>query len=95
MVMDWILNGENKSAAIEILRSKMGRREEQAKEEYHKALDPRGGLADKGALDTATVRTVLDLRVKTGIMRSPAPAPDKYYDTSYYQAALAMIATAG
>ena len=95
MAMDWILNAENKNEAIEILRSKMGRREEQAKEEYHKALGPSGGLADKGALDTATLRTVLDLRVKTGIMRSPAPAPDKYYDASYYQAASAMIATYG
>jgi hypothetical protein len=73
----------------------MGRREEQAKQEYHRALGPSGGLADKGALGTETLRTVLDLRVKTGIMSSPAPAPDKYYDASYYQAASAMITTAG
>lgn len=53
------------------------------------------GHGADGALDTATLRTVLDLRVKTGIMPSPAPAPVKYCDASYYQAASALIATAG
>ena len=38
MAMDWILNAGNKNAAIEL--SKMGRREKQAKEEYHKTLGP-------------------------------------------------------
>lgn len=95
LAVDWILDTRNENEAMELLKSKMGRSEEQAREEYHKALGPRGSLADKGALDATTLRTVLDLRVKTGIMRSPAPPPDKYYDASYYQAASAMIATAG
>jgi ABC-type nitrate/sulfonate/bicarbonate transport system substrate-binding protein len=95
MAMDWILNAANKNTAMELLKSKMERSEKQAEEEYHKAVSPRGELAGKGALDPATLQTVLDLRVKTGIMPSPAPAAHKYYDASYYQAASAMIATAG
>jgi ABC-type nitrate/sulfonate/bicarbonate transport system substrate-binding protein len=94
MAVDWILDTGNKNGVLELLKSKMGRSEKQAKEEYHKALGPRGGLADKGAIDATTLRTVLDLRVKTGLMRSPAPPPDKCFDASYYQAASTMIATA-
>jgi ABC-type nitrate/sulfonate/bicarbonate transport system substrate-binding protein len=95
MAVNWILDTKNKNEAMELLKSQMGRSEKQAEEEYHKALGPRGGLADKGTLDATTLRTVLDLRVKTGIMRSPAPPTDKYSDASYYQAASAIIAAAG
>src|SRR5262245_4604956 len=83
MAVDWILDTSNENAAMELLKSKMGRSEEQAREEYHKALGPRGWLADKGALDATTLRTVLDLRVKTGIMRALTPPPDKYYYATY------------
>src|SRR5262245_39554531 len=95
MAVDWILDPRNENEAMELLKSKMERSESQTREEYHKTLGSRGWSADKGALDATILRTVLDLRVKTGIMRSPAPPFDKYYDPSYYQAASTMIATTG
>ena len=91
---DWILNAANKSAAIDLITARMGRREEQAKEEYDRTFDSRGGFTDKGTLDTATLRMVLDLRVKTGIMPSPPPAPEKYCDTSFYEAAAKIVPAA-
>jgi len=92
MAMDWILNSGNKSEALALIKTSMGRSEEQAEEDYRKLIDPRGGLADKAALNPAGLKTVLDLRLKTGLMKPPAPPLDKYYDGSFYQKAAARVA---
>ena len=84
---DWILNSENRGEALELLTSGMGRASEQAEREYRRAVDPQNAFARRAAFDSSSLKTVMDLRLKTGLIKPPAPPLDKYFDDSFYKKA--------
>jgi ABC-type nitrate/sulfonate/bicarbonate transport system substrate-binding protein len=89
--VDWILESRNKRETVEIMNTRIGRSLEQAEREYHRLLGPSAGLIDRCAFDTGSLAIVLDMRHKLGMIKSPLPSLDKYYDNSFYREAVALI----
>jgi ABC-type nitrate/sulfonate/bicarbonate transport system substrate-binding protein len=88
---NWIVDSKNKEGVVELMRSVMQRNEQQAREDYLQLLKPQAGLTTRLALDPDTLRTVLEMRLKLGMIKSPLPRPDKYYDDSFYREAISLI----
>jgi ABC-type nitrate/sulfonate/bicarbonate transport system substrate-binding protein len=89
--VDWILESKNKRETVEIMNTRIGRNLEQAEREYHRLLAPSAGLIDRCAFNTGSLATVLDMRHKLDMIKSPLPSLDKYYDNSFYREAVALI----
>jgi len=65
---------------------------EVAAESYESLMTKPGGFANSAAFDLAGFRNVLKLRAEIeGSWNGHPPAPEKYYDASYYNEALAKI----
>jgi ABC-type nitrate/sulfonate/bicarbonate transport system substrate-binding protein len=88
--VNWILESKNKRQTIEIINTRMGRSPEQADEDYHRLLDPSAGLTDRCAFDPHSLSTVLEMRRRLGMIESPLPSLDKYYDDSFYREAVSL-----
>ena len=89
--VNWILESKNKRETIEIINTRMGRSLEQAEEDYHRFLGPSAGLTDRCAFDPHSLSTVLEMRRRLGMIQSPLPSLDKYYDDSFYREAVSLI----
>jgi ABC-type nitrate/sulfonate/bicarbonate transport system substrate-binding protein len=89
IAIEWLLDPQHSSEASSLIQRAFRQTEEQARISYEKAVDPTGVFASKAAFSPDALRTVLDLRVKTGLMKAPAPPIEKYYDASFYQKARA------
>jgi ABC-type nitrate/sulfonate/bicarbonate transport system substrate-binding protein len=89
--IDWMVDLRNKAEIIELTRSKIGRKPEQAEVDYQLLFDPRGGLTTRGAFDRDGLRTVLEMRLKLGMIESPLPPLEKYSDDTFYRQAVSLI----
>jgi ABC-type nitrate/sulfonate/bicarbonate transport system substrate-binding protein len=87
--VDWLYEGKNKDEAVAILRKNLPAMNEQAGQTaYGVLLHPRDGFQRKARLDLEGVRTVLQLRSKYGEPRKALSDPARYYDDSFYRAAV-------
>ncbi len=87
----WIMNPANKDKVIDRVaqQRKLGR--DVAAEIYENDMGA-NGLARDAAIDVARFSNVLKFRAEVeGSWGGKAPAPDRYYDISYYEKALAML----
>jgi len=89
--VDWILESKNKRETVEIMNTRIGRSPEQAEGDYHRLLGPSAGLTDRCAFNTDTLATVLGIRNKLGMIKSPLPSLDKYFDDTFYREAVSLI----
>jgi len=87
MAADWILNPENKHDAVALMTTWMGRTNEAAEKDYNGIVGSEGALPRRGAFNPSPLNTVLDLRLKTGLMNPPAPPLNKYFDATFYREA--------
>ena len=78
---------ENKHDAVAMMTTWMGRTNEVAEKDYNGIVGPEGTLPRRGAFDPSPLNTVLDLRLKTGLMNPPAPPLNKYFDDTFYREA--------
>lgn len=86
----WMMDPTNKSQVVEILMSQYHLAPEIASADYESAMTQPGGFAKDARLDLEGFKNVLKLRAEVeGQWGGHPPAPDKYYDASYYDAALA------
>ncbi len=86
----WLMDPANKSQAVEILMSQYHLAPEIAAEDYDMAMTQPGGFAKDARLDMEGFKNVLKLRAEVeGQWNGHPPSPGKYYDASYYDAALA------
>jgi ABC-type nitrate/sulfonate/bicarbonate transport system substrate-binding protein len=86
----WLLAPANKQQAIDLLISQYHLTPEIAAEDYEVSMTRPGGYAKDAQFDLRGFENVLKLRAEVeGQWGGHAPAPDKYYDPSYYAAALA------
>ncbi len=91
----WFLAPANKSAAIELLKTGLKLQPEVAAETYAQAVE-RHGLAADARLNRAGLTNVLKLRAEIqGQWQGTPPPAERYYDLSYYEAALAQLASGG
>jgi ABC-type nitrate/sulfonate/bicarbonate transport system substrate-binding protein len=85
----WLLNPANKQQVIELLATQYHIASEIAAEDYDISITHPGGFAKDAQFDLRGFENVLKLRAEVeGQWGGHPPSPDKYYDPSYYQAAL-------
>jgi ABC-type nitrate/sulfonate/bicarbonate transport system substrate-binding protein len=87
----WIMNPVNKDKIIDIVAQQAKLSRDLAGEIYQMDMGP-NGLAKDAAIDVARFSNVLKFRAEVeGSWGGKAPAPDRFYDVSYYEKALAMV----
>jgi len=85
----WLLNPANKPQVIDLLATQYQLSPEVAAEDYDISITHPGGFAKDAQFDIPGFENVLKLRAEVeGQWGGHPPSPEKYYDPSYYQAAL-------
>jgi ABC-type nitrate/sulfonate/bicarbonate transport system substrate-binding protein len=88
----WLMTPENKQQVIELLAKEMHFAPVIAAESYESLMAKPGGFQKNAALDLDGFKNVLKLRAEIeGSWGGHPPAPEKYYDASYYLEALAKL----
>ncbi len=88
----WLMAPVNKQQVIELWIKEFHLVPEVAAETYQSGITRPGGFEEDAALDLDGFRNVLQLRVEfTGMRGGSIPFPKTYYDSSYYDAALAKL----
>jgi ABC-type nitrate/sulfonate/bicarbonate transport system substrate-binding protein len=87
--VDWLYDPRNKDEAVAIFRKNLPNVPEQgAQAAYGVLLSPSDGFQKKANIDLEGVRTVLRLRSKYAEPRKTLSEPSRYYDESFYRAAM-------
>jgi ABC-type nitrate/sulfonate/bicarbonate transport system substrate-binding protein len=89
--VDWTLNSNNKRKIIEIMQTRIERSAHQAEADYQRLFEPSAGLKTRCAFNSDSLRTILEMRLNLGMMKSPLPSFEKYYDSSFYREAISLI----
>jgi NitT/TauT family transport system substrate-binding protein len=88
----WLMAPANKQQVIDMLVSEYHLAPEIAAEDYETTMDRPGGFAKDAQLDLRGFENVLQLRADVeGQWGGHPPSIEKYYDPSYYQAALVKV----
>ena len=89
----WAVAPANREAAVKVLSARLKVAPAIAAQTWELLSDPNFGLARDCRFDMQGFRNVLALRAEIeGSWGGKAPAPDRYVDLSYYEAALKRIA---
>ena len=87
--VDWLYDPANKAEAVAILRKNLTTMPEPVvNATYGVLLSPTDGFQKKAQIDMEGVRNVLKLRSKYAEPRKTLTDPSKYYDDSFYRAAM-------
>jgi ABC-type nitrate/sulfonate/bicarbonate transport system substrate-binding protein len=87
--VDWLYAPQNRTEAIAIFRKNLPQATEQAANTaYGVLLSPKDGFQRKAQIDLKGVETVLRLRSKYGQPQKTLADPKRYYDESFYRAAM-------
>jgi ABC-type nitrate/sulfonate/bicarbonate transport system substrate-binding protein len=87
--IDWLYDKANRDEAIRILMENLPEVSPAlAQQSYDELLDPKDGFFRKGQVNLEGLRTVLVLRSRYAEPQKNLADPMKYYDPSYYDAAM-------
>jgi ABC-type nitrate/sulfonate/bicarbonate transport system substrate-binding protein len=86
--IDWLHDKANREEAISILLNNVKMSPELTERTYDELLDPKDGFFRKARVSTEGMRTVLALRSRYADAKKVLVDPSKYYDSSYYDAAM-------
>lgn len=87
--IDWLYAESNREEAIQILMMHLPAISPQlADQTYDELLDPKAGFFRQGKIDLDGMKNVLMLRSRYGQPKKELTDPLKYYDPSYYEAAM-------
>jgi ABC-type nitrate/sulfonate/bicarbonate transport system substrate-binding protein len=87
--VDWLYDTANKAEAIALFRKNLPNvSPEGAEASYRLLLDQQTGFQRNGAISLAGVSQVLTLRSKWSGQKKELGQPTKYYDSTYYDAAM-------
>ena len=87
--IDWLYAKDNHDEAVRILLKNVPQMSpELAQQSYDELLNPRSGFFRKAQLNMQGLRTVLALRSRYAQPKKDLADPMKYYDPSYYDAAM-------
>jgi ABC-type nitrate/sulfonate/bicarbonate transport system substrate-binding protein len=88
----WLTAASNKQQVIELMIKESHLAPDVAVETYELSMTRAGGYEKDAALDLDGFKNVLKLRAEVeGQWDGHPPGPEKYYDSSYYDAALAKL----
>jgi len=87
----WLMNPANRDAVIEKIVEQSKLSPDLAAEIYRQQISP-DGLAKDGAIDVERFANVLKFRAEgEGSWGGNPPSPERYYDSSYHEKALALV----
>ena len=85
----WLLAPANKQQVIDLMIKESHLAPEVAAESYESLIKRPGGFAKDASFDLKGFKNVLKLRAEVeGFWGGHPPSPDKYYDSSYFNAAI-------
>jgi ABC-type nitrate/sulfonate/bicarbonate transport system substrate-binding protein len=88
----WLMAPVNKQQVIEMMMKEMHLSSDVAPETYDLSMNHPGGYETDSRFDLDGFKNVLQLRAEVEDQwEGHPPSPDKYYDPSYYQAALSKL----
>lgn len=88
----WLLAPANKNEVLALMTKEAHLAPEVAAETYESSMTKAGGFVKNAAFDLQGFQNVLKLRAEIeGSWGGHPPAPEKYYDASYYNTALAKL----
>jgi ABC-type nitrate/sulfonate/bicarbonate transport system substrate-binding protein len=88
----WLMAPANKSQVIDLMTKEMHLAPEVAAETYESYMSRPGGYEKDAGFNIEGFKNVLKLRAEVeGSWGGHAPGPEKYYDPTYYDAALAKV----
>lgn len=88
----WLMAPENKQQVVELMIKEMHLAPEVGLQTYESFMSRPGGYEKNAAFDLDGFKNVLKLRAEIeGSWGGKPPAPEKYYDASYYLEALAKL----
>jgi len=88
--IDWLYDRSNRDEAVRLLRKNLPQMSQDlAERSYDELLDPEDGFFRQGRMDMEGLKTVLDLRSRYGKPAKLLGDPMKYYDPTFYAAAVA------
>lgn len=88
----WLTDPANKAQVIDLLIKQNHLAPEIAAESYESSFTKPGGFAKDACFDLTGFENVLKLRAEVeGSWDGHPPSPEKYYDPTYYDAALAKL----
>jgi ABC-type nitrate/sulfonate/bicarbonate transport system substrate-binding protein len=86
----WLMNPANKAQVIGLLTAQYHLSPEISAKDYEMTINKPGGFAKDAAFDLEGFQNVLKLRAEVeGQWGGHPPSPERYYDPTYYNAALA------
>jgi ABC-type nitrate/sulfonate/bicarbonate transport system substrate-binding protein len=86
--VDWLYDKKNRDEAIKILLKNVQMSPEIAARTYDELLDPKDGFFPKARINMEGIKTVLALRSRYSAAKKQLTDPTRYYDPSYYNAAM-------
>ncbi len=88
----WLLAPTNKQPVLDLMTKESHFAPDLAAETYESVMTRPGGFAKDAAFDLHGFKNVLKVRAEVeGSWSGSPPAPEKYYDSSYYRAALTKL----
>lgn len=88
----WLMDPANKKQVIELLVQESRLVPDVAAESYESSMNHPGGFEPDAKLDIEGFKNVLKLRAEIeGSWGGHPPGPEKYYDSTYFNAALAKL----
>ncbi|MFQ5860480.1 MAG: ABC transporter substrate-binding protein [Dehalococcoidia bacterium] len=84
----WVMDPANRAQATALLQERLQLSSDVAAGTLDSVLNPAWGLLPEARLRRDGIRVVIELRGQMGFLQEPLPAPEKYYDLSYYEEAL-------
>ncbi len=90
--INWLLDPDNKAAALATIMEADNVSAAAAKQIYDKAVNATFGFIPDARIEAAGIEQVLKLREVMGHMHHPLPSPDKYIESRFYQAAMDSLA---
>jgi ABC-type nitrate/sulfonate/bicarbonate transport system substrate-binding protein len=90
--INWLLDPDNKQAAIATIMAADDVLANEAVKTYEKAVNATFGFIPDARIEAAGIEQVLKLREVMGHMKHPLPSPDKYIESRFYQTAMDSLA---
>lgn len=88
----WAMQPANRAESVALLMERVKLAPEVAEKAYDLMREPKFGLATDARFDVEGFKNLLAIRAEMeGQWGGKPPAPDKYFDLSYYQRALAAL----
>ena len=88
----WLMAPANKQQVLDLWVKEFHLAPDVAAEAYESGMNHPGGFATNARLDLEGFKNVLKLRAEVeGQWDGHPPVPEKYYDSAYYDAALAKL----